>query len=166
MQAQAPMPAVEIPQAQQQQRQGGVINPTGEVKQEQSEGTENNNVNMMIKMVQQYLDPIALPLFNHLKDHEGEDFADWLQGGYGDEAYKQAAGLEFGLLLDAITTHQVIGKLITEHQIAIEKLGTFIEHFKNPEKYWVEEQGEEEQGEESANMIGNVINFQAPKPVA
>lgn len=151
MQAQAQAP--EIPQAPQQTQQ------QPQQQQQQTEG-EPNNVNMMIKMVQQYLDPIALPLFNHLKDNEGEDFADWLQGGYGDEAYKQAAGLEFGLLLDAISTHPVIGKLIAEHQIAIEKLGTFIEHFKNPEKYWVEEP----EGEEQDDANGNVINIQAPQP--
>jgi hypothetical protein len=60
---------------QQQQQQSGVINPDGEVKQsneaEQNEG--ENNVNVIVKAVQGYLDPIALPLFNHLKDAEGEN---------------------------------------------------------------------------------------------
>jgi hypothetical protein len=158
-----PMQAPSMQQAQPVQHEQ--MHQANEAKQNETEG--ETNVNMIIKMVQQYLDPIALPLFNHLNEYEGEDFADWLRGGYGDDAYKQAAQLEFGVLVEAISTHPVIGKLIVERGIAIEKLGTFIEHFKNPEKYWADEDEEleeaEGEGEEGAGE-GKVVGITEGKP--
>lgn len=156
METTVPMQPPQQPPVQPMQQQPTQHHQTSTTEQ-RSEGNENEgetSVNVIVKAVQGYLDPIALPLFNHLKDAEGEDFADWLIGGFGEDTYKQAAALEFGVLVEAISTHPVIGRAIAEHGIAIERLGTFIEHFKNPEKYWVdEEEGEAEEGDGKMESI-------------
>lgn len=167
METTVPMQPPQQPPVQPMQQQPAQHHQTSasEQRNEEREAEGETSVNVIVKAVQGYLDPIALPLFNHLKDAEGEDFADWLIGGFGEDTYKQAAALEFGVLVEAISTHPVIGRAIAEHGIAIERLGTFIEHFKNPEKYWVDEEEEvKEEAEEGDGKIESITKGKSKLP--